>query len=157
MLLAIDGEAAPADSGTHIVHRFSLNGPAGKLTIRFAYAPKRLEDNERARGLIMASIGLYTAEEQKKIVSGNWEKFLPLNNLITLSVDDPEGYRGAAHRQDPEQLLVLSEREASPGLMKGELAAGIWSITLSLHAIVTERCSYKLEVWTSEEGIECAG
>ncbi|TFE26301.1 hypothetical protein [Cohnella luojiensis] len=151
MLLYITGQVTPDDSRQHFAHRFNLDHPTAKIWIRFNYSPKVLEDNERAKPLIMAGIDLYSAPEQKQLLQGGWERYLPLTNLITVSVDDPEGNRGACHRHDPEQLLFLAERDSSPGLTKGRMVAGIWSVTLSLHSIVTEQCSYHLTVWASEE------
>jgi hypothetical protein len=151
MLLDITGQATPDDTRQHIAYRFTLDQPAAKIWLRFNYTPKVLKDNELAKPLIIAGIDLYAAPQQKQLLQGGWERYLPLNNLITVSVDDPEGYRGACHRHDPEQLLYLAERDSSPGLTKGKLIAGQWSVTLSFHAIVTEQCSYQLTAWASEE------
>ncbi|RED59356.1 hypothetical protein [Cohnella lupini] len=157
MLLDIRGQVTPDDSRQHVVYRFQLDRLTAKIWIRFNYSPKVLEDNERAKSLIIAGIDLYSAPEQKQLLKDAWERYQPLTNLITVSVDDPEGNRGACHRHDPEQLLFLAERDSSPGLTKGKLVAGVWSVTLSLHSIVSEQCSYHLQVWASEEETECIG
>lgn len=157
MLLDITGEVTPDHSQQHTAYRFTLDRPAAKLWFSFTYTPKMLTDSELAKPLIMEGIDLYMTPEQKELLRDGWERYMPLNNLITVSVDDPIGYRGACHRHDPEQLLYISEREASPGLSKGLPVTGLWSVTLSFHAIVTEQCSYKLAVWTSEEDTGCAG
>ncbi|MFD1773580.1 hypothetical protein [Paenibacillus rhizophilus] len=150
MLLNVSGQLAPIDSKRHITHQFRLDKPAAAIQIRFAYGPKLLEDDGQAKELIMISIGSYIAPEQQSPVREGWRRYLPLKNLLTLSIDDPDGYRGACHRHDAEQNLFLSEQEASDGLLSGKLALGEWSVTISVHSVVTEHCSYELSIWTEE-------
>lgn len=150
MVVDIKGQVTPVCSRSHITYQFQLEQSASKLCIRLAYTPKRLEDPERTREMILDSIDKYTAAGHREAVKSRWEKFLPLQNLITVSVDDPERHRGAGHRHDPVQELYLSKSGASPGLVSGRLPGGWWKVTLSLHAIVTERCDYELQIW--EEG-----
>ncbi len=59
-----------------------------------------------------------------------------LRNLVTVSLFDPHGFRGAAHRHAPEQELTVSLREASPGFLPGPLPAGLWTLELDLHAVL---------------------
>jgi len=150
LLLDIENEVTPADTRSHHRYSFKLDRPYAGLRIRFEYSPKILEDRERAAELIKRSIERYVEPERQKLTLEHAEQFQPLRNLITVSVDDSRGHRGACHRQDPVQELYLSEREASPGLTRGVIPEGTWTITLSLHAIVTERCTYRLKVWADE-------
>lgn len=100
--------------------------------------------------LIKRGIERYVEPDRQKLTLERAEQYLPLRNLITVSIDDSRGHRGACHRQDPVQELYLSERTASPGLTKGTIPEGTWTVTLSLHAIVTQRCAYRLKVWAAE-------
>ncbi|WP_217593959.1 hypothetical protein [Cohnella sp. GbtcB17] len=150
MLIDIRANATPEDSRTHVRFAFQLDEPAFAVRIHFEYSPKRLDDDGRARELLKHSFEKYVLPEQRALAKERLDRYLPLNNLITLSVDDPDGYRGACHRHDPVQGLTISEHDASPGLMKGKLAAGEWTITLSLHAIVTDSCAYRLQVWVED-------
>ncbi|QGQ94737.1 hypothetical protein EHS13_07500 [Paenibacillus psychroresistens] len=152
MLIDVKGQVTPVNSRSHITYSFDLRQPIGKLNIRFSYHPKRLEDPERSKEMILASIEKYSGLENSDLEQAKWESFLPLTNLITLSVDDPQGHRGAGHRHDPEQLIRLSEHQASPGFVSGPIIEGIWKVTLSLHGIVSELCSYELQIW-QEEGL----
>jgi len=69
-------------------------------------------------------------------------------------MDDPRGYRGAAHRHTPEQEHRLRNADASPGFWPGPIHAGRWRITVSVHAVVTDLCTYELLVLgNSEEGL----
>ncbi|MFC0334972.1 hypothetical protein ACFOLF_18675 [Paenibacillus sepulcri] len=151
MLIDIKTTVKPEDSRTHIRYPFTLDQPAHALRIRFEYSPKLLEDDSKARRLLEQSMELYVLPEQRELAIAGIDRYLPLSNLITLSVDDPDGYRGACHRHDPKQQFLLSHSEASPGLAKGRIGAGEWTITLSFHSIVTEECTYHLEAWIPEE------
>jgi hypothetical protein len=150
-ILGVEGQVTPVCSKTHISYKFYLSQPGGKLWISFAYEPKNLEDREQAKRMIFESIEKYTEADQRERVQAKWESYLPLKNLITVSVDDPKGHRGAGHRHDPEQLLFLSEEGASPGLVRGTILPGMWEVTLSIHAIVTNTCRYKLQIHHEEE------
>ncbi len=152
MLLDIENEVTPADARSHLRYDFKLDRPCAGLWVRFEYSPKILEERKLATELIKRSIERYVEPERQKLTLERAEHFLPLRNLITVSIDDSRGYRGACHRHDQEQELYLSEREASPGLTIGTISEGTWTVTLSLHAIVTERCTYRLKVWAA--GVE---
>ncbi len=68
-------------------------------------------------------------------------------NLLTISLDDADGvYRGAAHRHNPDQKLVLGLTGATPGLVAGPLPAGEWTLTLSAHTIVSPQCEVEIQI-----------
>jgi hypothetical protein len=150
MLLDVKGELSQVCSQSHITYSFHLLRTTGRLNIRFAYSPKRLEDPKLAKSVILEAIRKYTLPEHIERVQSKWESFLPLQNLLTLSVDDPVRHRGAGHRHDQEQLLSISCEDASPGLVRGPLHPGLWKVTISAHAIVTETCRYELQIWQEE-------
>lgn len=150
MLLDIENKVTPSDTRSHHRYNFKLDRPCAGLWIKFEYAPKNLEDRELATALIKRSIERYVEPERQKLALERAEQYLPLRNLITVSIDDSRGHRGACHRQDPVQKLYLSARKSSPGLTTGIIPAGTCTVTLSLHAIVTEHCTYRLKVWAAE-------
>lgn len=152
-LLDKQGTATPEDSRTHIRIPFELSEGVERLELRFEYAPKMLDDQERSLELLRASYDLYILPQQREQAAARAERHLPLKNLITLSLDDPGGYRGACHRHDPVQELSISQHRASPGLIAAELLPGTWSVTLSLHCIVTDTCDYRLQIRAFGEGI----
>lgn len=141
----------PEDNKTNIVLPF-ITDAAETMKITYSYSPKILEDGERARVLIEECLANDTGEYRSEYPK--YTEYLPLKNLITLSLDSPEGYRGAAHRHDPEQLHVLSKNQASAGFLKGKITAGEWRLTLNVHAIVTEECvcKIKIEAGSDENG-----
>jgi len=154
LLIDRTGSLSPDDSKTHLRFPFRLDRECANLHIEFDYSPKLLEDEERARDLLDAAFELYVEPARRAAARANAERYLPLANLVTVSVDDPNRYRGACHRQDPMQRLHLSAVEATPGLLPGRIEEGEWTLTLSVHAIVTESCSYRLKAWATGEGDE---
>jgi hypothetical protein len=92
IILEVEGQVTPLSSKTHISYNFYLGQPGGKLWISFAYEPKNLEDRELAKMMIFESIDKYTEADQRERLQAKWESYLPLKNLITVSVDDPEGH-----------------------------------------------------------------
>lgn len=151
LVLDVKGRVTPEYSKTHLQIPFQLDEDCCRLQLKFEYAPKVLEDRERSLDLLEQSFESYLLPEQREPAITQAERYLPLKNLITLSLDDPLGYRGACHRHDSIQELTLSAGQASPGLMPGPLPAGDWQVTLSIHCIVTDSCDYRLQIWTEKE------
>lgn len=157
ILLDVKGQVKPICSKSHISYWFELPDKVETLHLIIKYSPKKLEDKLKAKPLIIDAIGKFIEEEHQEAYLQKWESYLPLQNLLTLSVDDPVHSRGAAHRHDPEQHLYISELDASPGLVAGTLIPGQWRVTISLHAIVTEICDYSLQVCTGGKDNDALG
>ncbi len=142
ILLEKELEVFPENEKTNISFPFEVPRGVNALKLTFSYSPKVLYDNERARALIENNIkkdaGGYADEYP------SWQEFLPLKNLITLSVDDTEGYRGCAHRQAEYMEHIISEDFASPGFNKGKIQVGQWKAVLNIHGVVTEKIDCKL-------------
>ncbi len=71
-------------------------------------------------------------------------------NLLTLSVFDPHGFRGAAVRWRAAQEIVISERAATPGFLLGPILPGDWTIVVDAHEILNDglksgRLGFQLE------------
>lgn len=142
----------PKESKQQVLYTFKVEEPIDQLIIYFNYTPKQLDDLALAKTIIKAALPQFMTIEQQKVISEAYlEGFLPLKNLLTVSVDDPHAFRGSAHRQPPEQKLVLAMNSATPGFIPGPLHQGEWSIVISSHAVVTEECHYSLLV-VGEEG-----
>jgi predicted metal-dependent phosphoesterase TrpH len=58
------------------------------------------------------------------------------HSLVTLSLFDPAGFRGAGHRFAPRQAFDLSAGDATPGLLPGPLPAGEWTVEVDIHCVV---------------------
>ena len=132
------------DEKTNISFPFDINEDVEGLKITFSYDPKILEDDERANMLIENNIKKDAGEFAHEY--SDWDEFKPLKNLITVSVDDPDTYRGCAHRQDKDQVHIIREDFSSRGFHKGKIQKGQWKVVLNLHGIVTESINCKLKV-----------
>ena len=144
-LIRAEGRLTPSCSKTHISYSFTLTAEAERLHIDFSYRPKILEDDSKARKLVedcFQEFGGETAEDERN----KWHLYLPVNNFLSLSIDDPEGFRGCVHRQTHRQTLYLMHNIASPGLLPGRIGPGQWRVTISVHAVVTDLCRYSLHV-----------
>lgn len=144
ILLQKEFQVFPENEKTNIDFAFDVCEDSKSLKITFSYAPKILEDDNRANILIENNIkkdaGKFAHEYS------DWNEFKPLKNLITVSVDDPDTYRGCAHRQDKDQVHIIREDFASRGFHKGAIQKGQWKVGLHLHGIVTEKVNCSLMV-----------
>ena len=148
-IIDMQGKLYPAQSATNVVFPFTLDAPMDSLTIEYAYWPKVLSDDDLAKRML--GEGMEHCVEEQDRAQFPIHEFLPLVNLVTLSVDAPDGYRGCAHRHDPEQIHILRAENASPGFDDGEIMAGEWKVVVNVHAVVTDPCNFKLKV-TAEGG-----
>lgn len=133
------------DNKTNIEIPFDLPYDADRLIIKMSYSPKIPDDRELQ--ILEAKANIERDAPGKWAEEYNPESFLPLKNLITVSLDDSFGYRGCAHRQANSQEHIIEKNFASPGFYCGEIKKGIWKITLNVHAIVTEKCECNISVF----------
>lgn len=145
-LLEVEGKVTPLGSKSHMTYQFQIHEAVSGLLIDFKYGPKSYLNKEASYSLIRDAIGRFAEPERVEAYKAQWESFYPLQNLLTLSVDGPEGFRGSAHRHPPEQRHILSEdpRTTSPGFLPGPITPGIWKITVSVHCVVSPECRYEL-------------
>ncbi|MDQ0492313.1 hypothetical protein [Paenibacillus brasilensis] len=145
-LLYVEGTVDRSCTQSHITYSFHISQPTEIIRIQFSYTPKLLEDQEQARSMIEESMRRYGYDEPGHAEEA-WKKYTPLQNLLTLSVDDPVRHRGNAHRPEMQQEHRLGSSAASPGFVAAGNPTGMWRITVSLHAVVTEALAYSIEVW----------
>lgn len=141
----------PEQEKTNLILPFTLPFDAQKLQITYTYAPKILDGApacEKAEACLCRDAGEYRDTYPEAA------DYLPLKNLITLSLDAPDGYRGCAHRQAPQQVHILTENTASPGFLPGKMQKGAWRLMLHVHALVTDFCvcHVKIEAQEAENG-----
>lgn len=140
------GVITPEMDKTNISFDFDVPQGVSKLDIDFSYSPKTAEDDSLALNAVSASLEKYLGAEN----DADPHSFLPVNNLVTVSLDDPEGYRGAAHRQPCEQHIVIGSGCSSPGFLKNSVQSGKWRIILNVHCCVCN-ISYSLKISGGEE------
>ncbi len=151
-LFSAEGVVTPSCSKSHITYTLHLHAAVDELIVDFAYEPKTLEDEMRAKALINEGLQRYMLPEHVEASQRNWRSYLPLQNLLTLSFDDENGFRGAGHRHDSVQRLKISREEASPGLIPGQLPRGQFRVTISLHCVVSEQVRYSLRIAEGGQG-----
>lgn len=130
LIFSTKGKITTDNDKTNLIHRFDVQSGIKSLTIKYSYSPKTLENREKAVALVRSCFEKY--DEQ---LVGKPADYLPVKNLITLSIDENGKYRGCAHRQANEQVHTLSEEAASPGFSKGKINEGEWDIVLNVHSI----------------------
>lgn len=136
------GTVTPQQDKTNIFFDFNVPDNIEKLIIDYSYSPKTVEDKQTAINLVKEKMKQYNA-------GGTAEDYLPVKNLITLSLNDEKGYRGAAHRQADIQHHEISEKRADAGFIKGRINSGKWQIALNVHCCAC-KVDYNIKI-TGEE------
>ena len=94
LIFSTKGKITTANDKTNLIHRFDVPENLDRLIIKYSYSPKILENRERAVAVIRDCFDKYD-----ETLVGKPADYLPVKNLITISVDENGKYRGAAHRQ----------------------------------------------------------
>ncbi len=117
------------DHQTHVKVPLFLEKSYQSLTIEWGYDPQIVPDIQ-ARKWIAEALPRYFPGELPKV-----ETFLPLINLLTISIAQEENYVGCRHHKAPAQVIYLSEKESSEGFLPCSITAGQWEIQLNLHSV----------------------
>lgn len=73
-------------------------------------------------------------------------------NLITLTLFDPQGFRGAGLREGDSHWVHLGPAGASPGFLPGPLPGGEWTAEVDTHMIMPgQPVRYSLDITLTEE------
>lgn len=139
---ALEKTLFEADNHTTLWHAFTVPEGISQLLIRFRYEPLTLNDEMRSKTLITAAMAKYCPWEEPY----QWQMYLPVQNLITLSLDDPIGYRGNAHRKDDNQVHTLSKHHTSPGFEVAPVIPGKWRAGIHIHSLVAAPCRLTLVI-----------
>lgn len=151
LLFTAEKTLTPADSKTHVAFAFEVPAALAAVELRFSYAPKRCEDRGLSRRLILEGLRRYgTAAAPGQAL--RWQDYLPVQNLLTLSLDTPSGYAGCAHRHNPVQRHTVAPGNCSPGFAVTSLEPGLWRAVVSAHCVATPQCVFALEVYGASEG-----
>lgn len=134
---------APQMTSAHYRFPFIIDKDGGVLRLRYSYSPKRLEDNARARKLIAGCYARYGFAASEEEIDAE----LPLNNLITISLDSPRGLVGNAHRHASQAEYFVSQGTSSPGFIPTSVIKGEWAIVLSAHGVLSDRVDAEVEIY----------
>lgn len=138
ILLEKTGVVTQKNDKTNIFFDFNVPNGIERIIIDYNYTPKTVENKAEALALIEKKMKQYGAD-------GTAENYLPVKNLITLSLNDENGYRGAAHRQADIQHHEINENFADPGFIKGKIDSGTWRIALNVHCCACN-VNYNLKI-----------
>lgn len=134
------GVLTPSQSKTNIRFDFEVPGGVKALRVEYKYSPKYVENKEKSVEMISLAAKKY-GEEIK-----SFDDFLPLSNLVTLSFDDCNGYRGACHRHPNEQSIYISSEASTPGIINSPITQGMWSVTLNVHFVGSDEVEYSIKI-----------
>lgn len=74
-------------------------------------------------------------------------------NMLTLSLFDPTGFRGAGHRHSDDHRVLITRAKATPGYFPGPLPPGDWTAVVDTHLIHGGDCRARLHVWGTNEPV----
>lgn len=74
-----------------------------------------------------------------------------IRNMLTLTLFDPDGFRGAGHRGGDTHEVEITPTGATPGYFAGTLPAGEWTVQIDTHMILPgDPVTYTLDIATEE-------
>ncbi len=147
ILLSRELHLTPSDHETLICLEFRTEKSYKALRIFTDYHDaKFLGDMEQARRAIQRGIRKYLKDTDPS----QWERFLPVVNLVTLSLECEGVFVGSAHRHHPKQSLMISEEMSSPGFERHKISRGNWRAVVCVNALVSDLVRYRLMI----QGVE---
>src|SRR5439155_16085353 len=70
-----------------------------------------------------------------------------VRNMLTLSLFDPAGWRGAGHRPGDRHEVSIAEDHATQGYRPGPIPPGPWTAVVDTHMVMSgSPCAIRLEV-----------
>lgn len=123
------------DVQRNVLLPFTLPQDYEQLAVRLHYGPKEVRDPEIIRPRIEECVRKYFPPGVT-LTEKDMEEYPCLLNFVTLSLDCGEEYVGCAHRHPPDQTILVSEREASPGFFRRRAGKGPWRVVLHVQAVV---------------------
>lgn len=120
-----------SDNQTNIVIPFRVEELYQYLEIDVSYTPQEVSERI-AKGKILSALPKYHVNLE------NWNDFLPLLNLITVSVSHNDSYIGCRHTKESVQKIIISEDASSLGFINYGIVQGSWELQLNLHCICSD-------------------
>jgi hypothetical protein len=81
----------------------------------------------------------------------------PYQNLLTLTVFGPDNFRGAGHRSETTQQIIIGVNESTPGFLTGPIVPGLWNIIIDVHmALPGEPIQYTIAVSSRDTPVTVA-
>jgi hypothetical protein len=137
------------DHQTNVKLPFVVENPASKLIVNFQYTPKHAEDQQAYSKVEQALSKYVPQEEQKKW--GTVTRYLPLENLVTISLSYEDEYIGAHHNKATTQEAIISPAFSSKGFLKKAIEPGCWELQLNVHCVASRKIEVSVAIRLEEE------
>lgn len=135
-----------ADVARDIPFAFDVPVGARQVQIELHFDPAGETEVKRCREPILRAMDTYYAGNIPISEEQNWADYLPLKNLITLSLDWNSTYLGNAHRWDNRQIHTFSDTQTPRGFHLPDELHGTWSGMLHVHEVVSAECCVELKI-----------
>lgn len=136
----------PEDTGRDVLFSFTCPSDVQSIFIQFSFSPGSECTEAICRQQIEDALTRYYDRYPREIQPMRAEQFMPIKNLITISLEWEGIYLGNAHRWAPEQEHLLTVEQASLGFVPPEAIEGCWTGRLHLHEIISPCCTGKLRI-----------
>lgn len=143
LILAQQWRLSPQDERRQLKVPFRLTRSYQELRLAFSYTPSQVVPAEALPVITAALPTAFTATERAKLQAAD---FLPLDNLITVSLACGADYLGCYHNKSATQQLWVTGDQASWGLLPHEIAAGPWEVQLSTHCLRSHLAEVNLRI-----------
>lgn len=140
----------PKDSQKNIPFVFQLNEAYERLVMTFEYGPSHATEEE-SFVVVKESLKHYFPFKGE-ITNDVVREFLPVENLVTVSLSYNGEYLGARHTKERTQKIVISENGASLGFPTHAIRPGEWEIQLNAHCVASTEVTAKVGVYV--EGVK---
>lgn len=137
---------SPADAQTDVPFAFCCTQDITEIRILFSFSPGMETAEEICRPQVEKALARYYDCYPRTLQPMDENRFLPVKNLVTLSVDCQGVYLGNAHRWDTQQEHIFNRAWASRGFHPPAQMAGDWTGMLHLHEIISAECRAYLKI-----------
>lgn len=146
LLLEQDYRWTPQDAQHDVPFVFTC--PAGTKEVRlyFTFSPGKETTDDICRPAVEQALKRYYDRYPRELQPMQADQFLPVKNLITISLDKDGQYIGNAHRWDTNQEHILTTQTASRGFTPPDRLDGPWGGMLHLHEIISPVCRGTLRI-----------
>lgn len=117
------------DNQQHKKIKIFLDQDYEALHIAFSYSPQEVPKDLAIR-VIEETLPQYDWEKNLRSMD-----FLPLKNLVTISLACEGEYLGCRHNKETQQEIIISEKGSSWGFIPHKVCSGQWEIQLNLHCV----------------------
>lgn len=139
-------ELSAYDTQSNIKIPFQLKENYSSMSIYFSYLPNKSNDYV-AREQVKAALRKYGLDvnSPEGLKATN---YLPIDNLITLSLSKNGQYLGAHHNKLHVQEVHLSKAGASKGFVPVTIEPAMWELQLNCHCVASKivEASIRIEV-----------